>query len=565
MASNLNTLPMEILLRIAEISTWGVSPSSKIAHPANYARNHASLARTCRWLYEALNGELYKRNLKNDPVTASCLVWAVDVGNLDTVKRAVAHGATLNFQVEVDKKTTYCPPWRLVDFNSVPRWHPFDCPCSFSLLHLAVGRQYVKTVQYLLEQKVDVHAPSRNFCCKGSRALELVELLVTNGAFLVAEGVSAIHELSSHGRNDLVNRFLSRSNPVSLRENFHFAVSKNDFLLVTELVGRVADIADADWEGNTALHPAAKSCEDDPSIIKLLLESRINPAAENEKGQTAFHFACANGNLDVVRMIQQHSGVSATHTDHIDQTSLHYACQSKHPGILHTIELLIGMEVPVGQESRPGFTPLYLALKYHNFDIASKLIAQGCDPRDWTCVRNNKDGGHVFANLAEMTPSSQTELVRRVIDTGFIVNTQCWIPSMCLWTTPLFRRCMYIERRVYESVPSKLVYRLFVNHSYRPPAKKNFAEAEEVIMVALKSEATLEGTPSPYWTPSALEYAVSAAGDGDTALLEILLKHSTAENKEHGYLIRFIRRVENASVREMLLDFGAHNFSHDYY
>lgn len=169
MASNLNTLPMEILLRIAEISTWGVSPSSKIAHPANYARNHASLARTCRWLYEALNGELYKRNLKNDPVTASCLVWPVDVGNLDTVKRAVAHGATLNFQVEVDKKTTYCPPWRLVDFNSVPRWHPFDCPCSFSLLHLAVGRQYVKIVQNLLEQKVDVHAPSRNFCCKGSR------------------------------------------------------------------------------------------------------------------------------------------------------------------------------------------------------------------------------------------------------------------------------------------------------------------------------------------------------------------------------------------------------------
>lgn len=407
----------------------------------------------------------------------------------------------------------------------------------------------------------------------------------------MAEGVSAIHELSSHGRNDLVNRFLSRSDPVSLRENFHFAVSKNDFLLVTELVGRVADIGDADWEGNTALHLAAKSCEDDPSIIKLLLESRINPAAENEKGQTAFHFACANGNLDVVRMIQQHSGVSATHTDHIDQTSLHYACQSKHPGILHTIELLIGMEVPVGQESRPGFTPLYLALKYHNFDIASKLIAQGCDPRDWTCVRNNKDGGHVFANLAEMTPSSQTELVRRVIDTGFIVNTQCWIPSMCLWTTPLFvaactlnaecmKACLQVGAVIASIVNPRwegrhcifetsflveLFYRLFGNHSYRPPVKKNFAEAEEVIMVAVKSEATLEGTPSPYWTPSALEYAVSAAGDGDTALLEILLKHSTAENKEHGYLIRFIRRVENASIREMLLDFGAHNFSRNYY
>jgi hypothetical protein len=262
MAPSLDNLPMEILLRIAEMSTWGVSPSSDKAHPATYARNHASLARTCRWLYETLNGELYKRNLKKDPVTESCVLWAVNIGSLDTVKRAVAYGASLDLQVEVDEKTAYCPPWGALDLDlaASPRRQP-SYPRSFSLLHLAVGRQHVNIVQYLLEKGVDVHAPSSNFCCvhrlygraplyplhiclwhdhrheirtewhplRGANQssnkdseLDLVELLVNNGAFLVAEGVSAIHNLSFHERRGLITRLLSYPDPVSLREKSAF-------------------------------------------------------------------------------------------------------------------------------------------------------------------------------------------------------------------------------------------------------------------------------------------------------------------------------------------------------
>ncbi|CAH0047274.1 unnamed protein product [Clonostachys solani] len=624
MAPNLDTLPMEILLRIAEMSTWGVSPSSEKAHPATYARNHASLARTCRWLYETLNGKLYKRNLKNDQVTESCLLWAVDVGNLDTVKRAVAHGANLDMQVEVHKETAYCPPWGTLPLDPESPWRPPTYPWSFSLLHLAVGRQHVKIVQYLLEKNVDVHAPALNFyrnsrpfgvaplyplhlCLFGietpwhpleganqpfnnKSAFELVELLVTNGAFLVAEGVSAIYALSSQGRKNLVNRLLSYPDSVSLWNNLHFAVSENDVSLATDLIHRGADVAAADWKGDTALHLAAESWERNISIIKLLLrQPRVNPAVENKKRQTALHLACANGHPEVVRMMLQQPGVSATHTDRIGQTSLHYACSSHRSGRLHIVKLLIDMKVPLDQTCSGGRTPLNLALKRKKFDIVSMLVAEGCDPAGWVASSDFHDMHHVFATLPKMRPSSQTELVQRVVDAGVDVDTPCCFSSLRLETTPVFvaastlnAACMKVflqggaklnstvidwwQRDHYRTRTTFLVglfCLLFGKPRHRPLVTKNLDKAEEVIVSALEFGATLERLPSPHSDfISALEYGVLVAEDGDTALLELLLKHSTARNARRSFLVRLIGSSGNDSIREMLVDFKARQLSY---
>ncbi|CAH0027607.1 unnamed protein product [Clonostachys rhizophaga] len=629
MAPSLDTLPMEILLRIAEMTTWGVSPSSDKTHPATYARNHASLARTCRWLYETLNGELYKRNLKKDPVTESCVLWAVNVGSLGTVKRAVAYGASLDLQVEVDEKTPYCPPWGALDLHlAASHWRQPSYPRSFSFLHLAVGRQHVNIVQYLLEKGVDVHAPSLNFCCvhrpygraplyplhiclfhdhrheiktewhplrganqssnKDSK-LDLAELLVSNGAFLVAEGVSAIHNLSFQGRRGLVTRLLSYPDPVSLRENLHFAISGNHISLMADLIRRGADVAAANWEGNTALHLSAKALQNNLSMIKLLLrQPRIRPAAENRRMQTALHFACRNGNLDIVRMMLQQPGVSATHTDHIGQTSLHYACYSFRSGTVHIVKLLIEMKVPIDQTSSLGRTPLNLALNRNNFDIASMLVAEGCDPAGWVAAPDFHDVHHVFAGLAYLGASYQTELVQKVVNAGVDVDIPCCIPSLRLETTPVFvaasslnAACMkaflqggaklnsvvidWWQRDHYRTRTTFLVglfCLLFGKPRHRPLVTKNLDKAEAVIVLALRFGATLERLPSPHSDfISALEYGVLVAEDGDTSLLELLLKRSTARNARRIFLTRLIRSSGNESIREMLVDFRARQLS----
>ncbi|CAH0057905.1 unnamed protein product [Clonostachys solani] len=281
MAPSLDTLPMETLLEIAEMCTWDSLPSSTNPHPASYARSHAALVRTCRRLYQGLNRALYLRNLKEDPLTASCLLWAVNVGNIDTVKRAHMYGAALDSSIEVTEETTYCPPWG--DIEPDPNDLFYGLPYQFSFIHVAILRKHVAIVQYLIENGADVHAPSLNFCCDdetyrgvplfplhqclfhdgvdGTSAIEwgpledessslgnestpaLVNLLVSKGAYMLAEDVSAIGDLSSEGYGDLVKKLLNRSDKVSLWAGLHFAASTNDLRLATDLIQRGADAA----------------------------------------------------------------------------------------------------------------------------------------------------------------------------------------------------------------------------------------------------------------------------------------------------------------------------------
>ncbi|KAK7222807.1 hypothetical protein V2G26_010810 [Clonostachys chloroleuca] len=232
-----DTLPLDALLEIAEMCTWNSLPSFMNPHPTSYARIHAALVRTCRRLCQGLNRALYLRNLKEDPLTASCLLWAVNVGNMDTIKRAHSYGAALDSSIEVTEETT----------------------------HMAI-------VQYLLENRVDVYAPSLNFCCddwtdsgvplfplhqclfhdgidRETSAIKweplkdepfsltndstpvLINLLVRKGAYLLAEDLSAVSKLSSKGYDDLAKQLLNRSDEVSLWAGLHFVAATNDLHL----------------------------------------------------------------------------------------------------------------------------------------------------------------------------------------------------------------------------------------------------------------------------------------------------------------------------------------------
>jgi ankyrin repeat protein len=304
--------------------------------------------------------------------------------------------------------------------------------------------------------------------------------------------------------------------------------------------------------------------------------------------QTALHFACRNGNLDIVRMMLQQPGVSASHTDRFGETSLHYACCSFHPGALRIAKLLVEMKVPINQTSSTGRTPLNLALKCHNFDIASMLVAEGCDPAGWVAPSNFRDIHHVFARLPILTASSQTELVQRVVNAGVDVDIPCCIPFLRVERTPVFvaasslnAACMkallqggaklnsvvidWWQRGHYRTRTTFLVglfCLLFGKPRHRPLMTKNLGKTEAVIVLALEFGASLERLPSPHSDLiSALEYGVLVAEDGDTALLELLLKRSTARNAKRSFVTRLIRSSGNESIREMLVDFKARQLS----
>ncbi|CAI6038606.1 unnamed protein product [Clonostachys chloroleuca] len=171
MAPSLDTLPLETLLEIAEMCTWTILPSSTNPHPASYARSHAALV-------------------------PSYLLWAVNVGNLDTVKRAHSYGAALDSSIEVTEETTYCPPWGVIEPN--PEDLFYSLPYRFSFIHVAILRKHVAIAQYLLENGADVYAPSLNFgcddeTCRGAPLFPLHQCLFHDGVGCYTSAIDGNH------------------------------------------------------------------------------------------------------------------------------------------------------------------------------------------------------------------------------------------------------------------------------------------------------------------------------------------------------------------------------------
>ncbi|CAH0027351.1 unnamed protein product [Clonostachys rhizophaga] len=518
--------------------TWGVLPSSRNLHPASYARSHAALVRTCRRLYQALNRALYLRNLKQDPLTASCLLWAVNVGNIDTVKRAHMFGAALDSSIEVTAETTYCPPWGVIEPD--PEDSLYHLPYQFSFIHVAILRRHVAVVQYLLENGVDVHAPSLNFCCgdwnysdvplfplhqclfhdginRETSAIEweplkdepssltnnstpaLINLLVSKGAYLLVEDLSAVSKLSSEGYDDLAKQLLNRSDEVSLWAGLHFAASTNDLPLATDLIQRGADAAATTYDGETALHFAAESCKNDIGLINLLLrQPNVDPRARDFYEDTPLHFASGASNSEVVRLLLQQPSVSVNGARRDGRTALHLACLGPYTDAsLATVQHLIDAGAPLDVFARNIGTPLRDALELEEFRI-DQLIWAGRNP--WQ---------------VKIRPQRMYDIHGRAVD-------------------------------------------------FPKSEPKLFLEKENIISLLIDSGAQLgqiAGSSPPWLT--ALGYAFAVDQLGNTALLDLLLRLSTSRNIEKQFLDDFIDKSTKtaADSRVKLLAFRARLFS----
>ena len=84
-----------------------------------------------------------------------------------------------------------------------------------------------------------------------------------------------------------------------------FAVEYGHFYFVEFLLTKLSalHVNAADAEGNTALMLAVIAGSKRLSIMKLLLEAKVDMAMYNSKKKTALHLACENQNVEQVNML----------------------------------------------------------------------------------------------------------------------------------------------------------------------------------------------------------------------------------------------------------------------
>ncbi|KAL2690020.1 hypothetical protein Neosp_004088 [[Neocosmospora] mangrovei] len=105
----------------------------------------ASLAQVNRHFYAIFNPLLYQHSIANDSPSQECVRWAVEYGELNTLKYAISQGADINGSCAVTERYVHS------GMSSTP-------------LHVATANSFHEMVQWLLDNGASLHEPSFGLC-----------------------------------------------------------------------------------------------------------------------------------------------------------------------------------------------------------------------------------------------------------------------------------------------------------------------------------------------------------------------------------------------------------------
>ncbi|MCB1560029.1 MAG: ankyrin repeat domain-containing protein [Xanthomonadales bacterium] len=141
---------------------------------------------------------------------------------------------------------------------------------------------------------------------------------------------------------------------------------------VMTLLANGADPRDADSEGNTPLHHAARSS--DPGVAALLLDGGADVDASNGSGLTPLGMACSCSNWRLARFLLENAASASP--DGCHPPLLAAASGDDDPT---GVRLLLRHKAGVNATGRFGRTALHAAALSGNADVAAMLIEAGAD------------------------------------------------------------------------------------------------------------------------------------------------------------------------------------------
>lgn len=158
-------------------------------------------------------------------------------------------------------------------------------------------------------------------------------------------------------------------------EDFFKAIELDNAGALTRLLGRGMDPNTRDPKGQPALIVALRG--DSHNAAAALIAARgLKPEERNVKDESALMLAALRGNLSAARaLIALDADVNKT-----GWTPLHYAASCTTPDAAAMVTLLLEEHAYIDAASPNGTTPLMMAVRYGQGDVARLLVEEGADP-----------------------------------------------------------------------------------------------------------------------------------------------------------------------------------------
>jgi ankyrin repeat protein/L-ascorbate metabolism protein UlaG (beta-lactamase superfamily) len=247
----------------------------------------------------------------------------------------------------------------------------YDVPNQWNVapIHYAAYRGQTEMLKILMDKGVDIFQETMNretpfIWAVVARHFETADFLLDNGEDInrrISGGVTPVH--SSY-----------KLRPESL-----------DYL-----IEKGADLTIVDSTGNTVLHAAAWSQDDE--LVAKLLTNGADVNAVNDDGETALVNACWRDSIDVIEVLLEHGA-----TVDAEECKNEGSCVTGHRspflisvnrGKVDLVELFLNFTVEINQ-CDPNFerTPLHLAAIRGQADIVKMLLEKGADVNAKDCFK----------------------------------------------------------------------------------------------------------------------------------------------------------------------------------
>ncbi|ORX42663.1 ankyrin [Piromyces finnis] len=147
-------------------------------------------------------------------------------------------------------------------------------------------------------------------------------------------------------------------------------------------------------------------------------ERKININTQNSKGLTLLHYACEQGNENIVKYLIK-KGADTNIKSSNGGISLHYACKSKNDNVNLVKYLIEAIGLDINIKDRHEKIPFHYACYKGNENIVKYLIKNGVDPR----IKN--DYGRMSLHFVCGAEKENINLVKYLIeDIGLDINIQ---------------------------------------------------------------------------------------------------------------------------------------------
>uniref|UniRef100_A0A286XQH5 Ankyrin 3 n=1 Tax=Cavia porcellus TaxID=10141 RepID=A0A286XQH5_CAVPO len=221
-------------------------------------------------------------------------------------------------------------------------------------LHVAAHCGHYKVAKVLLDKKANPNAKALNgftplhIACKKNR-IKVMELLLKHGASIQAvteSGLTPIHVAAFMGHVNIVSQLM------------HHGASPNT----------------TNVRGETALHMAARSGQ--AEVVRYLVQDGAQVEAKAKDDQTPLHISARLGKADIVQQLLQ-QGASPNAATTSGYTPLHLAAREGHEDVA---AFLLDHGASLSITTKKGFTPLHVAAKYGKLEVANLLLQKSASP-----------------------------------------------------------------------------------------------------------------------------------------------------------------------------------------